>query len=134
MYSLIGSQFEKNYIVSYEVPLLNSRKKIDVLCLNKNYHKKRNIELIAIEAKVKDRKKVLYQAFTRLSCVDKVYIAIYEKHISDEFLNCSTINKYSIGVMSVNSKAKIIKKAKKSNLLIPSRKERIINNLLDNLD
>lgn len=134
MYPLIRSKFQRNYIVGYEIPLLNSRKRIDVLCLQKNYQKKKNPELIAIEAKVKDKKRVLHQAFTRLSCVDKVYIALHENSISEDFLNCSTINKYNIGVMSVNGNAKIIKKAKKSHLLVESRKKRTINRLLEHLD
>ena len=115
MYPLIGSRFKNDYIVGYEIPLLNSRKRIDVLCLHKNYQREKNPELIAIEAKIRDKKRVLHQAFTRLSCVDKVYIALHENSISTDFLNCSTINKYNIGVISVNSNAKIIKKQKNLN-------------------
>ena len=132
MYPLISLRFQKDYKIFYEIPLLNSRKKIDIVCLKKNYKKSKNPEIIAIEAKVKDRKKVLHQALTRLSVADKVYIALYENYISDNFLRCPTIEKYNIGVISVNGNASIVKKAKKSQLIIPSRKKRIIDDIMVN--
>ena len=82
MYPLIASEFQDNYIVKFEVPLLKtSRKIIDVVCLSKDYPNTDSPELVAIEAKIKDWRKVLRQAFTRLFVADKVYIALYEDSV-----------------------------------------------------
>jgi len=133
MYPLIASKFEHNYIVKYEVPLLgSSRKIIDVVCLSKNYMNTNNPELIAIEAKIKDWRKVIKQAFTRLFVADKVYIALYEYNIPNNFLSNPVINSSNIGVISVNGRAKIIKESGRSQFTMQNRKRKLIASMIGN--
>jgi len=132
MYPLIASKFEHNYIIKYEVPLLeSSRKIIDIVCLSRNYASTDNSELIAIEVKIKDWRKVIKQAFTRLFVADRVYIALHESNIPNNFLSTPVINNSNIGVISVNGRAKIIKKSGKSQFTIQSRKRKLIASMMN---
>lgn len=133
MYPIIASEFENNYIVKYEIPLLkSSRKIIDIVCLERNHVNKKNPELIAIEAKIKDWKRVIRQAFSRLFVADKVYIALYEDAIPDNLLNNPIINNRNFGVISVNGRANIILEAKKSDFTMQNRKKYIIDTMIEN--
>jgi len=133
MYPVIASEFENKYIVEYDVKLLRSSKKIiDIVCLEKGYPNKKNPELIAIEVKLKDWKRVIKQAFSRLFVADKVYIALYENAIPDSLLENNAINNNNIGIISVNDEANIIVEAKESEFTMQNRKKYIIDTMIEN--
>jgi DNA-binding Lrp family transcriptional regulator len=68
-------------------------------------------EIISIEAKLKDWRRALYQAFTNIYYSSESYILFPEESITRHMLE--TYNKTDIGIISYKENIDIIKKAKK---------------------
>lgn len=101
------NQYLKNNGFSYKNEVKFLERKIDIVGV-------KNRKVVAIEAKVKDWKKALQQAITCKLCSHYVYVAFWHQCLPQ---NMFVFEKYGIGVMSVNGFVKIIKKAKKSDMI-----------------
>lgn len=133
MYKLIGQEFSEQYIVKFEFPVNKTRRHVDILCLNKKYNEGLS-ELIAIEVKVRDWKRVLHQAYSHLFFADNVYIALHEKYIPKNHQKCEEfLDAVGIGLISFNGKANILKEPRSSELINSIRKETIINKIIAKL-
>jgi len=125
LYPKVSELFARDYYVFFEYkPPDNSKREIDLLCVSK---RKSNLELIAVEAKLNDWKRVLSQAFTRLFYVDKSYIAVPENTVNK--IDIEILKRDGIGLISVDGHAKIILEARKSNKTFEWRKEMIIKDV-----
>jgi len=120
---LIYDSYKKDLHYAIEVPFY--RNKIDLVTINP-----RNKEVIAIEAKISNWYRAIQQATSYTLCADKVYLAIWHEyaHRVDENL----LEKYGIGLMSVNGTVEILHKSKKSrdfnNKLIQRMRNFVLNN------
>lgn len=124
MYPKISKLFEKDYYIFYNYIIPDdSRREIDLVCLEKC----KCSEVVAVEVKVKDWKRALRQSFKRLFYVDRCYIALSASYV--ERIDLDMIGKYGIGLISVDGKAEIIMKARKSDKVISWRREMLLNDL-----
>jgi hypothetical protein len=98
---------KKTSIIVKEVPFY--RKSIDIIILDK-----KTKQIIAIELKVNKWKKALRQAFVYQMCSNKVFVALWHKHVNAECIN--TFNKYGIGLIEVY---KLEKELKSKFILFP---------------
>lgn len=123
LYPKISELFQDSHHVftQYRIPD-NSWREIDVLCV-----RKRKRELIAIEAKVRDWKKAVNQAFTRLFYVDESYIAIPHEHIPK--VDRKILRTDGIGLISINSNAEILIEPTKSRITLDWRKEMLLDDI-----
>ena len=97
----------------YEIPIgawATSRKRIDLVVL-------KNQELISIEVKISNWKKVLQQAYSNLYVFDYSYVALWHKTIPN--VDIDIFKTLGIGILQVNGSCQEILKAKKSKLVIP---------------
>ena len=97
----------------HEIPIGDwdkSRKRIDLVVLE-------NQELISIEVKISNWKKVLQQAYSNLYVSDYSYVALWHKTIPN--VNTDIFKTLGIGILQVNGSCQEILKAKKSKLVIP---------------
>jgi len=125
LYPKISELFQDNYLIFFEYRIPDSSKReIDVLCVGKQ---KRDPELIAIETKIKNWRKALNQAFTRLFYVDKSYIAIPEKYADKVDTKILEID--GIGFISVDGSAEILIDAKKSERTLEWRREMLLKDV-----
>lgn len=58
-------------------------------------------EIVAIEAKLKDWKRGLYQAYRYRGYADKSYLAVYTKSISSPLAHIDEFKKYNVGLIEV---------------------------------
>lgn len=124
MYPKISELFEKDYYIFYNYTIPdNSKREIDLVCLEKS----KCSEIVAVEVKLKDWKNALRQSFKRLFYVDKCYIALPASYV--ERVDLDTIKKFGIGLISVDGKAEIIMKARKSDKVMSWRREMLLNDL-----
>ncbi len=56
---------------------------------------------VAIEAKLKDWKRGLFQAYRYRRYADKSYLAVYSKHINPPLKNIDQFKKYNVGLIEV---------------------------------
>jgi len=124
LYQLIGNYLYNNkYKVAYEVSVGKFHpRKIDIVGIN---HKK----VVSVEVKLNNFNKTFQQAYTRLFYSDNVLMAFpkkYADYVNKKYINI--LNNYGIGLLSINSNVNEIIAPKKSQLLIPHRKERLIDN------
>ena len=125
MYSKVSKLFEDDYYVFYNYVIPdNSRREIDVICLEKCACP----EIIAVEVKVKDWRRALRQSFKRMFYVDRCYIALLADYIKD--VDLDKVNRHGIGLIAVDGYAEIVMKAKKSDRIIGWRREMLLNDLI----
>gem|GEM_PF-5546757 len=125
LYPKVSKLFYRDYYVFFEYkPPDNSKREIDILCLDK---RRNNSELLAVEVKISNWKKVVSQAFTRLFYVDRCYIAVPENMVSK--IDIDMLKRDGIGVISVDGYAKVVMDAKKSKRTFEWRKKMIIEDL-----
>lgn len=128
LYPKISELFKNDYHIFFEYRIPDgSKREIDILCI-----RKQNPELIAIETKIKNWKKALNQAFTRLFYVDKSYIAI-PKEYADK-VDCKVLEMDGIGLISVDGSAEILKDAKRSERTLEWRREMLLKNVAKSYD
>lgn len=58
-------------------------------------------DVVAIEAKLKDWKRGLYQAYRYRSYADRSYLAVYTKYINAPLKNMEQFRKYNVGLIEV---------------------------------
>jgi hypothetical protein len=126
LYPKISELFRNDYHIFFEYKIPDSsRREIDILCVKKQ---KRNPELIAIETKISNWKKVISQAFTRLFYVDKSYIAIPQEYVNK--VDREILEMDGIGLISVEGSAEIVVEAKKSKRTFKWRREMLLNDVM----
>lgn len=59
---------------------------------------------VAIEAKLKDWKRGLFQAYRYRRYADKSYLAVYSKHMNPPLKNIEQFKKYNVGLIEVTDK------------------------------
>ena len=91
-----------------EVPLYRS--KIDIVTVNPD-----NKQVVAIEAKISNWYRALQQATSYSMCADRVYLALWHEFIHR--VDIEILDKYGIGLLSVNGSVEEVKKAKKSKFI-----------------
>lgn len=105
---------QHQYVVRSEVPF--NGKSIDVLAMDRKTRR-----LIAIELKVRKWRKALRQAAVYQLCANRVYVALWHKHVNPE--NLELISSYGLGVIEIapnrraNLRAKIVCQPKRRALL-----------------
>ncbi len=98
-----------------EVPLGRKRIDIVVCCRQK---------VIAIELKVRDWRRALYQSFINQLVADHVYVAIWEKCVSEDLLR--EAKELGIGVISVSAETALeLHPAKRAELTCKTQRENI---------
>jgi hypothetical protein len=100
-------------------------RRVDVLGVN--YEKE---YLVAVEVKIRDERKALEQAFTRLFFSDIVFVAFPEPHayyVRNRMENM--LMRYGIGVLAINNSVRRILEPRSSKFLNPLRKHLIIEKL-----
>lgn len=122
LYPIIGSFLaRRNYKVAYEVPVGRFHPRIfDVVGVNGE-------ELISVEVKLHDFRRVLRQAITRLYYSDKVFVAFPEKyalHVNSSYDR--DLKRIGIGLLSVNSTVTEKMEAKQSTYLNAKRKKKLL--------
>jgi len=120
---LIHNSYEKGWYYTTEVPFYRS--KIDFVTVNP-----RNKEVIAIEAKISNWYRAIQQATSYTLCANKVYLAMW--HEFAHRVNRDFLDRYGIGLMSVNGTVDVLHKARKSrdanNELIKATRNFVLNN------
>ena len=120
---LINDSYEKDWHYTTEVPFYRS--KIDFVSVNP-----KNKEVIAIEAKISNWYRAIQQATSYTLCSNKVYLAMWYEFAHR--VNTDVLDRYGIGLMSVNGTVDIIHKAKKSKdankELIKATRNFVLNN------
>jgi len=102
---LIHYCYENNLRYAVEVPFFLS--KIDLVSLDQ-----RNNEVIAIEAKVSNWHRAIQQATSYTLCADRVYLALW--HEFAHRVDIRLLERYGIGLLSVDGKVEILQHAQKS--------------------
>lgn len=129
MYSKVSKLFEDDCYVFYNYVIPdNSRREIDVICLEKCACP----EIIAVEVKVKDWKRALRQSFKRLFYVDRCYIAISTNYVKN--VNLDKVNRHGIGLIAVDGYAEIVIEARKSDKILSWRREMLLNDLITKIN
>ncbi|MEM4213935.1 MAG: hypothetical protein QXZ28_01945 [Candidatus Methanomethylicaceae archaeon] len=98
---------------------------IDVIALNK-----RSLEVLSVEVKVNKFQRALQQGLQRMLFSDYVVLAfpeVYANHVNQHFSKVLEI--YGIGLYSINGNVKEILMPKRSSLIIPSLKLKLIKNI-----
>lgn len=117
MQNHISDYYKKQgFNVFKEIPFLEKR--IDLLCVNKD-------QILSIELKIKDWKRVLWQAYINQLFTTKSYVCIWHKT-----LNCIDKNefaKFGIGIISMDEKSNFITilEAKKSKYMYSELLEKL---------
>jgi len=122
LYPIIGSFLTgKNYKVAYEVRVGSFHPRIfDVVGVNAE-------ELISVEVKLNNFRRVLRQAITRLYYSDKVFVAFPEKyaiHVNSSYGR--DLKRIGVGLLSVNGTVTEKVKAKQSTYLNAKRKKKLL--------
>jgi hypothetical protein len=94
---ILGLYPKSGYIWLQEVPL--GRKKIDLVCIPR--HEPR-VELVAIELKISDWRKALWQACVNLQVAHRSYIAIWHEFAHRPSRHKELIDSYGVGLMVVH--------------------------------
>ena len=102
---LMRNCYDKGLHYRTEVPLYRS--KIDMVTVNPD-----NNQVVAIEAKISNWYRALQQATSYSMCADKVYLALWHKFVHR--VDVDMLDRYGIGLLSVNGSVDEVKKAKKS--------------------
>lgn len=122
LYPIIGSFLAtRNCKVAYEVPVGRFHPRIfDVVGVNDE-------EVISVEVKLNNFRRVLQQAITRLHYSDKVFVAFPEKyalHVNSSYGR--DLKRIGIGLLSVNGTVTEKLKAKQSTYLNTKRKKKLL--------
>ena len=119
---LVGYCYNKGLYFKREVPLFASR--IDLVMVNP-----KNNEVVAIEAKISNWYRALQQATSYTMCADKVYLALWDKYVHRA--NKEFLDRYGIGLLSVNGTVDIYHPARKSSAnreLVNGIRNSVLNN------
>jgi len=117
--SCVKKFMEKQGFQCYkEVKVLEGR--VDLVAI-------KNKEIVAIEAKVRDWKKILPQVLCCKLFAQKVYAAFWHKYISN--IPLQIFKKHGIGLLSVNRQVNIILESRKNNELHRSIYEKLIKEI-----
>jgi len=119
---LIRDCYERGLYYQTEVPLYRS--KIDLVTINST-----NKEVVAIEAKISNWYRALQQATSYTMCANKVYLAIW--HEFAHRVNTDVLDRYNIGLLSVNGFVEEIHKPKKSTEVDKNLISEIRNSILN---
>jgi hypothetical protein len=103
---LIHYCYDKNLRYSVEVPFFLS--KIDLVSINP-----KNGEVIAVEAKVSNWARAIQQATSYTLCANRVYLALWHEYAHR--VDTQILDRYGIGLMSVNGNVEVVHEARKSN-------------------
>lgn len=82
----------------HEVPL--GRKSIDIVCLQRS-----RPFSVAIELKIKDWRKALWQASVNQQVADESYVAIWHTFVHRAERHCDLLRSYGVGLISVSESA-----------------------------
>lgn len=100
-----SAPFLKEEVITYLVEhnfLVKNYDEKNKLSFKKGISYQNGLEgVIAIEAKLKDWKRGLYQAYRYRSYADKSYLAIYTKSIATPLRNIDEFKKYNVGLIEV---------------------------------
>ena len=102
---LIRNCYDEGLHYKVEVPLYRS--KIDLVTVNPS-----NNEVVAIEAKISNWYRALQQATSYTMCANKVYIALWHEYAHR--VNHEILDRYGIGLLSVNGIVEEVHRAKNS--------------------
>lgn len=82
-----------------EVPL--GRKRIDLICVRKG----KEDEVVAIELKIGDWRKALWQATHNLQIAERTYVALWHKFVHRAEKNRELLERYGVGLISVRARS-----------------------------
>jgi len=111
----------KGYEVFTEVPFFSKR--IDLICV-------KDSDVIAVEMKIKDWKKALWQAYVNQLCAVKSYVAMWHEYTHR--IDRKRFKKYGIGIMKIGETVDIMVKARKSSCYQISLVNRIRQEIKNN--
>lgn len=120
---LVSNCYEKGLYYGIDVPLYRS--KIDLVSINP-----KNKEVTAIEAKVSNWYRAIQQATSYTMCANKVYLALWHEYAHR--VNTEFLDRYGIGLLSVNGTVDEIHPAKKSKDVDKHLLDKIRNTVLNN--
>jgi len=86
---------EQEYERFVQVPL--GRKKLDLLCVNRTD----DSETVAVELKVRDWRRALWQASIDLQLAQRAYIAVWHEYAHRAEKNADLLKRYGVGLISV---------------------------------
>jgi len=123
LFGPIKNIFSNTHSIEQEIPI--GSKCIDIVCarpklqaINGSPHFD---EIVAVEVKLKDWRKAIRQALVYQLSAKKVYIAMYHKYANK--VQDRILEKYGIGLISVNGDACIEKEARNSRYVIKTYKD-----------
>ncbi len=113
---------QKGYIVLREFPVGKwSPKRVDLLGVKSN-------ELICVEVKLRNFRRVLKQAFYRLLFSDYVCVAfpyLYAMHVNRTYRD--TLEEHGLGLMAVDGDVRVLTPPKRSEILEDDYKSYVLN-------
>ena len=120
----------KGFKVFYEVPICKlSRARVDVIGFREY-----DCNVVAVEVKLRNYRRALYQALLRSTFADYVFIAFPERYAKRVYTNyASELYTYHVGLISIGRRVRVLVQPEKSPLLDESSKMYIVAMIMKDL-